>query len=98
MVGVRICVDLAVFARTLVRPWGLPREQYEIALRWAEARSRAGVGNEADRSIVIALALYRLKRSSEALAMLVKNRDVPPIAFSRRCDDKGPPWCNFDCL
>ncbi len=51
---------------------GLPREHYEIALRWEEARQTAGIE---DNSKTIALLLYRLGRYSEALAVLRKEEE-----------------------
>jgi serine/threonine protein kinase/WD40 repeat protein len=78
----------------LVQSPGLPREQYELALRWAEARNRAGAadstllgdrhgdrtrpGQMASRQ-VISLAQFRLGRYSDALATL-RQSDVPKVS------------------
>ena len=63
------------------------REQYELALRWTEAKSRAGVidpsllgqaAHESSRQI-ISLAQFRLGRYSDALATLRQN-DAPKLS------------------
>ncbi len=76
--------DWQVGARSVQVP-GRPREQYERALRWVEARTRAGVDDEQRsflgeylprRTTIAGLALFRLGRYAEALAALQKS-DVP---------------------
>ncbi len=68
----------------LVYAPGRSREQYELALRWAEARSRAGVtgtplGGEMASRPIISLAQFRLGRYADALATLRQN-DVPKLS------------------
>lgn len=66
----------------LVQAPGHPREHYELALRWTEARIRAGINDERAlflvgyaEKVTNGLALFRLGRYSDALATLRK-RDV----------------------
>ncbi len=79
--------DLWTIGNHLVEVPGRPREQYELALRWAEAKSRAGVINpkrpgpadqEPSRQL-ISLAQYRLGRYSDALAGL-RQSDVAKLS------------------
>ena len=79
--------NLWTIGNHLVEAPGRPREQYELALRWAEAKSRAGVVNhkhirqaaqESSRQI-ISLAQFRLGRYADALAGLRQN-DVPKLS------------------
>ncbi len=73
-----------------------PPEQYEIALRWADAKSRAGIGDHfsgpmpgqagvglinPDRTLVIGLGQFRLGRYAAALASL-QAKDVPKLSQS----------------
>jgi hypothetical protein len=84
--GNRYADDWRIGNRLVYAP-GRPREQYELALRWAEAKSRAGVidpglpgqaGQEPSRQI-ISLAQFRLGRYSDALATL-RQIDVPRVS------------------
>jgi hypothetical protein len=68
----------------LVQALGRPREQYELALRWAQAKSRAGVavshlGGEMASREIIGLAQFRLGRYSDALATL-RQSDAPKLS------------------
>jgi hypothetical protein len=67
---------------------GRPQEEYQLALRWAQARCRAGAtGNVLDlgagrlsmRSLTMALALIRVGRYADALTTL-RTDDVPMLA------------------
>jgi hypothetical protein len=79
--------DLGNIGYRLVYAAGRPREQYELALRWAEAKSRAGVvdppapGQAGPGHIrqIISLAQFRLGRYSDALATL-RQIDVPRVS------------------
>jgi serine/threonine protein kinase/WD40 repeat protein len=78
--------DWLVAYRSVQTP-GHPREQYERALRWMEARTRAemndqpvgGPGEYRPRGAVItSLALFRLGRHADALAT-IRRSDVPML-------------------
>jgi serine/threonine protein kinase/tetratricopeptide (TPR) repeat protein len=72
--------DWQVGARSVQAP-GHPQEQYERALRWVEARTRAGVYDlqishalyVPSSNVIASLALFRLGRYAEALATLRKS-------------------------
>jgi hypothetical protein len=90
-------LDLQLAARSVQSP-GHPREQYERALRWVEARTRAEVDDltplylyqyQPRRAVIAGLALYRLGRYAEALATLRKS-DVP--MFSQAAGMLMSPW------
>ncbi len=79
--------DWQVGARSVQTP-GRPQEQYERALRWVEARTRAGVDDlhvlvldrySPRRTVIAGIALFRLRRYGEALATLRKY-DVPMLS------------------
>jgi len=76
-----------VAARSVQAP-GRPQEQYERALRWVKARTRAGVDDlkpvdlnhyRPRRTVIAGLALFHLGRYAEALARLRKS-DVPMLS------------------
>jgi hypothetical protein len=79
--------DWQVGARSVQAP-DHPQEQYERALRWVEARTRAGIEDKAAldlltylprRAVISGLALFRLRCYAEALATLRKS-DVPMLS------------------
>ncbi len=103
--------DWMLGARMVQTP-GRPREQYELALRWGEARIRAGIDLGGQRGGVVltgkpnqpfvrrtfspALVQFRLNRYAEALA-LIRKGDVPKLAQATgMLMSPWNVWTNFD--
>jgi hypothetical protein len=83
--------DWQVAALSVQAP-GAPRQQYERALRWVEARTGAGVADEGvvplghyrpRRNVILGLALLRLGRAADALSELLRS-ELPELSQAAR--------------